>query len=49
MRDPAFLERMKTLGLEVNPMTGRDLQAEIERTMGGADQVARDIKRLLEL
>ena len=49
MRDPDFLVRMKTQGLEINPQTGAALQAEIERTMEGAESAAHDFKRLLDL
>jgi tripartite-type tricarboxylate transporter receptor subunit TctC len=49
MRDPDFLARMKSEGLESNPQPGPALQGEIERTMEGADAAAGDIKRLLDL
>jgi len=49
VRDPEFLARMKLLKLDVDPISGAELQETIEQTMKNAESAARDIKQRLDL
>jgi tripartite-type tricarboxylate transporter receptor subunit TctC len=49
MRDPEFIERLKSLDLVVDPRPGEEVQADIAKTMEHAESAARDFKRLLNL
>jgi tripartite-type tricarboxylate transporter receptor subunit TctC len=49
MQDPEFLARVREAGLDVNPQPGNVIAEEMQRTMKGSTQAARDMKRLLNL
>jgi len=49
MRDPAFLARMKTAGLDVMPLPGAALEQEIDRAMADVAQTALNFRHAAHL
>lgn len=49
MKDSSFITRMEELKLEMRHRSGGELQADIERIMGGANKAAQDLKKTLGL
>ncbi len=49
VRDPEFLARMETVGLNVQPSAGAALEQEISRSMENVGEAARNLGQALKL
>jgi hypothetical protein len=48
MQDPAFLGDAQKLGMEINPVSGEDVQALVARIMATPEQIAQRSREVLK-